>query len=249
MKGLLYKNFINGKSYIAIVAFYLVYVGSMISALSYEFANEKDIMKQIELLSETFPMMVACVFVACIIPMSMGTVLCTMDNKTKWTSYATALPGGYKLVVLEKYVVVMLSHILAIMASLITIFAIKNSFVLDIEGFKMDMDVFIMLTLVMVGISLVANSMFLPFITRDKGGFINVLFVVIIVVAAYAGFAYMALGDVSFFQQKNLIQKILMWVADNEKKLWAISIGLTLVGVVSQIVSYVITKKTYLKYT
>lgn len=249
MKGLLYKDYINGRGFIAIVIFYLCYVGSMISVISYEFTNGKDIVEQIEVITECFSMMVACVFVACLIPMSMSTTLCNTDNKTKWNDYALALPGGYKLVVAEKYVIVLIGHLISAVSSLVITYCIKTIFVLDVEGFKLETDIFIMLMLVLVGISLLFNAILLPFIVRNKSWWIDILFVAVVVIVFYAGFAYLALGDISFFQQENLVQKMLEWVSKNETSLWIICGAVTGIGLVSQLISYFVTTKTYLNYS
>ena len=64
----------------------------------------------------------------------------------------------------------------------------------------------------------------------------------------YVGFAYLSLGDISFFQQENFMQRIMTWIATHEKEVWSISYGFVGVGIFAQIISYVVTMKTYLKY-
>lgn len=251
MKGLLYKDLINGKAYIGVVAFYMFYVFMMVEAIGWEFASAVGLEAKLGVLSESYLMLGGSVFVACLLPMSMSTVLCTLDNKTKWTNYATALPGGYRNVVAEKYIIVLIGHVIGVIASLITIFAIKHTFEVEVDGVMIEdvgANVFVILMLLMLGISLIGSSILIPFVTRNKPGVVNIVLNVCFVVAVYGLFAYIALGDISFFQQGNIMQRIIMWIATHKKQVWSICYGLVGVGIVSQIVSYVVSVKTYLKY-
>jgi hypothetical protein len=174
-----------------------------------------------------------------------------LDNKTKWTSYATALPGGYKNVVAEKYIIVLIGHVIAILASLITIFAIKHTFEVEVDGVMIEdigANVFIVLMLLMLGISLIGNSILIPFVSRNKPGVVNIVLTVCAVIAMYGLFAYIALGDISFFKQGNIMERMIMWVATHKKEVWGVCYGLVGVGIVSEIVSYVVSVKNYLKY-
>ena len=251
MKGLLYKDLINGKAYIGVVAFYLFYAFMTVDVVGWDFNAAEDLEAKLEVLSEYYLMLGGCVFVACLLPMAMSTVLCTLDNKTKWTNYAIALPGGYKNVVAEKYIIVVIGHVIGVLASLITIFAIKHTFEVEVDGVMIEdvgANVFVILMLLMLGISLIGNSILIPFATRNKPGVVNVVLTVCAVIAMYGLFAYIALGDVSFFQQENLIQRIIMWIANHKKEVWGTCYGLVGVGIVSQIVSYLVSVKNYLKY-
>ena len=100
----------------------------------------------------------------------------------------------------------------------------------------------------MLGISLIGNSILIPFATRNKPGVVNVVLTVCAVIAMYGLFAYIALGDISFFKQENLVQRIVMWIATHKKQVWGTCYGLVGAGVVAQIVSYVVSVKNYLKY-
>jgi len=250
MKGLLYKNLINGKLNILVIIFYLSYIVMMIEVLAYEFDKEVTYEGKFESLSETIIMMLSCVFIACVIPAAMSTELCTRDNKTKWTNYAIALPSGYKAVVLEKYIVVLIGHIVGVLASLFTIYSVENRFEVDTAEYYIEVntDIFFMLMLILIGVSLIGNAFLLPFIIRNKSGWMNIFFTCCYVVICYVGFAYVSLGDISFFQQDNLMERIFMWVATHEKEIWRFCYGLVGVGVVAQVVSYAVTVKTYLKY-
>lgn len=251
MKGLLYKDLINGKAYIGVVVFYLFYAFMMIDVIGWEFSSAEGLEGKLEVLSESYLILMSCVFVACLIPMSISTVLCTLDNKTKWTNYAIALPGGYKNVVAEKYILVIIGHVVGVLASLITIFAIKHTFEVEVDGVMIEdvgANVFVILMLLMLGISLIGNSILIPFATSNKPGVVNIVLTVCAVIAMYGLFAYIALGDISFFKQENLVQRIIMWIATHKKQVWGTCYGLVGVGFVSQIVSYVVSVKNYLKY-
>ena len=251
MKGLLYKDLINGKAYIGVVVFYLFYAFMMVGVIGWDFNAAEGLEAKFEVLSECYLMLGGCVFAASLLPMAMSTELCTLDNKTKWTSYATALPGGYKNVVAEKYIIVIIGHVIGVLASLITIFAIKHTFEVEVDGVMIEdvgANVFVILMLLMLGISLIGNSILIPFATRNKPGVVNIVLTVCPVIAMYGLFAYIALGDISFFKQENLVQRIIMWIATHKKQVWGTCYGLVGVGIVSQIVSYVVSVKNYLKY-
>ena len=251
MKGLLYKDYINGKGYIWLAVFYLVYAFMMVEVIGWDFNDAEGLEAKLEVLSECYLMLMSTVFVACLLPMSMSTVLCTLDNKTKWTSYATALPGGYKNVVAEKYIVVLVGHVIGVLASVITIFAIKHTFEVEVDGVLIEDvggNVFVILMLLMLGVSLVGNSILIPFVSRNKPGVVNITLTVCAIIAMYGLFAYIALGDVSFFKQENLMQRIILWIATHKREVWGACYGLVGIGIVSQIVSYVVSVKTYLKY-
>ena len=251
MKGLLYKDLINGKAYIGLVVFYLFYAFGMVGGVGWDFNAAEGLEAKLEVLAECYLMLGGCVFAASLLPMAMSTVLCTLDNKTKWTSYATALPGGYKNVVAEKYIIVIIGHVIGVLASLITIFAIKYTFEVEVDGVMIEdvgANVFVILMLLMLGLSLIGNSILIPFVTRNKPGVVNIVLTVCAVIAMYGLFAYIALGDVSFFQQENLIQRIIAWIATHKKQVWGTCYALVGVGIVSQIVSYLVSVKNYLKY-
>ncbi len=251
MKGLLYKDLINGKAYIGVVVFYLFYAFMMVGVIGWDFNAAEGLEAKLGVLSECYLMLGGCVFAACLLPMAMSTVLCTLDNKTKWTSYATALPGGYKNVVAEKYIIVLVGHVIGVLAALITIFAIKHTFEVEVDGIMIEdvgANVFVVLMLLMLGISLIGNSILIPFVARNKPGLVNIVLTVCAVIAMYGLFAYIALGDISFFKQGNIMERIIMWIANHKKQVWGACYGLVGVGVISQIVSYMVSVKTYLKY-
>lgn len=251
MKGLLYKDFVNSKGYLAVVTYYLFYSVMMVGAVAWEFNGAVGIEEKMGVLSEGYLMLMSSILVACLVPTAMATTICAMDNKTKWTNYAMALPGGYKAIVAEKYIVALLGDVVAVLLSLFTVGIIKYCFEVDVDGIPIEdvgTDVFVILMLLLVGVSLVGNAIILPLICKSKTNWINVFFTICVEIAAYAGFAYLALGDISFFQQDNLMENIISWITTHSKIVWGIGYGVVGAGVLAQIVSYVVTVKMYLKY-
>lgn len=252
MKGLLYKDLVNGKGYIGLVIFFLWYVAIMITTVGGEFDTAKGLAEKLEVLAETFPLLASNIFVACVIPTSMATSLCTLDNKTKWINYSLALPGGYKNVVAEKYIIVLIGHVIGVVASIICILAIKHTFEVEVDGVLIEdvgTNILLIFMLLLIGFSLISNSILIPFVTRNKAGIVNIIMTTCGVIALYGLLAYIALGDISFFRQENLLQRIIMWISTHKKQVWGVCYGLVGVGVISEIVSYVVSVKTYLKNT
>ena len=87
MKGLFYKDFINGKGCIAVAVFYLCCMSVMIGLVATVFTNVSGIEKKMAVLSENYMMLLGCIFVSCIIPIGMFTAICGLDTKTKWNNY------------------------------------------------------------------------------------------------------------------------------------------------------------------
>ena len=251
MKGLLYKDFVNAKGYIALVVFYLFYVFLMVEVVAWDFSQAVGLEKKLAVLSNSYMILLSCIVVSCLIPTAMATAICALDNKTKWTNYALALPGGYKAVVTEQYIIALIGDVVAVLASLVTVVAVKYHFEVEVDGVLIEdagTDVFIVLMLLLVGVSLLGNAIILPFISRIKMNWIEICFGAFFLIAVYASFAYLALGDLSFLQQENLMEKIITWIATHKKEVWGICYGFLGVGIIAQIISYVVTVKTYLKY-
>jgi len=251
MKGLLYKDFVNARAYIAIVVFYLFYVFAMVEAVAWDFTNATGLEDKLAILSENFMILLSCIVVACLIPTAMAMTICTLDGKTKWTNYALALPGGYKAVITEKYVISLIGDVVAIIASLATVAIVKHYFEVEVDGVLIEdvgTDIFIVLMLLSVGVSLLGNSVLLPIICRNKENWFEIICLVCMLVLVYVGFAYLSLGDISFFEQENFLQRIMTWIATHEKEVWSISYGFVGVGILAQAISYAVTMKTFLKY-
>ena len=251
MKGLLYKDFANGKGFLAVTVFYLFYVAVMIGAVATEFMNASGLEKKLAVLSENYMILLGCILVSCIIPTGLFTAICDLDRKTKWNDYVLALPGGYKVFIAEKYIVALIGNVIAVVVSLVEVFVMKCYFEVEVDGVQIEdvgIDGFVAFIFFMIGIFLIGNAVILPLLCRNTGRWIDIFFSICTVIAIYALFAYVALGDISFFRQENLMERVILWIATHKKEIWGISIGLVGVGIVSQIISYVATVKTYLKY-
>ena len=252
MKGLFYKDFIDAKGYIVVAAFYLLYTFMMVGLAVWDFNCAVGLEQKLTVLSQNYMTLLACLIVDCFIPTTMALVICGFDNKTKWTNYALALPGGYKAVVAEKYIITLFGDVIAVIASLAVVFTVKHHFEVEVDGMMIEdvgADAFIILMLLSVGMSLVASAFILPFICRSKANRLEIFFGVCLVIVVYVGFAYLALGDISFLQQDNQMEIIAAWIAKHKKAVWGCCYGFVGAGIASQVVSYVVTVKTYLKYT
>lgn len=250
MKGLLYKDFVNAKGCIALAFFYLFYVFAMVEVIAVDFNAAVGLQEKFAVLSGRYLILLSCIFVSCLIPTSMATAICCLDGKTKWTNYALALPGGYRNIVKEKFIIVLLGHMISVVASLAVVVLSKHYFEVEVDGIEiedMGADIFILLMLVIIGLSLIGNAFIIPLVCRSKENWIEILGLVCLVIVIYALMAYISLGDISFIQDGNLMEKLITWIANHEKEVWEISYGLVGVGVMSQIVSYLVTVKTYLK--
>lgn len=250
MKGLLYKDYINGKGYIVLAGFYIFYIACIIGAVASEFTNATGFEKKIAVLSENYVMFLGCIIVACIMPVGIALGICGLDNKTKWTNYVLALPGGYKVLVTEKYIVALIGEAIAVILSLLVALAIKCFFEVEVDGVQLDAgsQVLYIVMLIMIGSCLIVSAFVLPLTCRNKGRLLDIVATICLVAICYALFAYIALGDISFFQQENFMERILMWIATHKKVIWGIGYGLVGVGIVAQIISYSVTVKMYHKY-
>lgn len=232
MKGLFYKDYVNGRANIIIMFLTFCYVG-MIFCLCYAERGKED---GLDIMS----MLLCLVFVLVIMAPSLFFDLCLRDNKTKWNQYVMALPVGYKGVVREKYILDLFGHTIALVSGGILILLVNKVF-----GFETK--VFFMLLIVMLGISMFIHGIILPFFIRGKIRVMNIIIIVLLLLLLYGGFAYLALGDISFLTEDNLMMRILLWISKNEKKIWGICYGILGIGVVTEICSYILSIKTYLK--
>ena len=251
MKGLLYKDFVNSKGYIAIVVFYMFFVFAMVETVVWDFTNASGLENKFAILSENFMVLLSCIVVCCLVPTAMATAICALDGKTKWTNYALALPGGHRAVVTEKYIVTLIGDVVAVIASLAIVFIMKHHFEVEVDGVLIEdvgTDIFIVLMLLSIGVSLLGNSVLLPLICRSKQNWFEMFCLACLAVALYAGVAYVCLGDISFFETENAMQRIMTWIATHKKEVWGICYGVVGAGILAQIISYVVTLKTYLKY-
>lgn len=239
MRGLLYKDAVANKINVVcmgIVMLYLtLFMGMLIWDANKVGASEDTLLSiYISLLTGIFALNFS--FPAFGIDCSFG------DVKTKWNTYAMALPGGYRRMILAKYLLGIIGHGLAIVCSFVMILICKIA--ADIE---IDLKLPVMLMLVMTGVMMIVQSIFMPFILKSHAGLVRVIFVIILGLVFYGLLAYLAFGDISFFKEGDVLFRIIMWVSDHKNHIWLFCWGLLGTGVVFEVLSYFITVKTYLK--
>lgn len=232
MKGLLYKDLTTNKGNIFGMAFVLSYMITFlcVSIEEVQNGNEGYGLVMVMLLGSVFA--VNLVFPWLFFDASIK------DVKTKWNTYALALPGGYKRLIRSKYLLSIMGQTFAVIVSLVLIAVCKK-----VCSFEADM--FIMFMLILMGIVLLIAAILMPFVLKGKIGLVQIIFWAVVVLTFYGLLAYAALGDISFFKQGNLMLRIMTWIAKNEKKIWAICWSAAVAGVLAEFISYVYTVKTY----
>lgn len=238
MRGLLYKDIVANKINVVCMGIVMLYLTFSMCIMIWDSntnvsANEDAMLIYITLLFGVFALNFS--FPAFGIDCSFG------DVRTKWSTYAMALPGGYRRMVLEKYLIGVIFHGLAIVCSLIMIFICKI-----VYGDDFDIKLPVMCMLVMTGIMLIVQAIAMPLILKSHAGAARVLFCVIVILAFYGALAYLAFGDISFFHEGDALFRIIMWIACNEKKMWMLCWGIAGAGAVFEVISYYLTTRTFL---
>ena len=234
MKGLLYKDLTTNKGNIFGMAFVLSYMITFLGVSIEEVQNGN------EGYGLVMTMLLGSVFAVNLLLPWLFFDASIKDVKTKWNTYALALPGGYKRLIRSKYLLSIMGQTLAVIVSLILIAVCKK-----VCGFEADM--FVMFMLILMGNVLLIAAILMPFVLKGKIGLVQTILWVLVVLTVYGLLAYAVLGDISFFKQGNLMLRIVTWIAKNEKKIWLICWSFAGVGVISQWISYSLTVKTYLK--
>ena len=163
------------------------------------------------------------------------------DARTKWSTYAMALPGGYKQMISSKYLLGILGHVLAIVCSFTMVLLCKL-----FAGFEMNLKAPVMCILFMTGLMLIFQSIFLPFVLKKRPGVVRVISIVRLVFAVYGLLCYAAFGDLSVLDGGDLESRIMLWFAIHESTLCVICVAVSGIGVVFEAASYLILKKTFL---
>lgn len=239
MRGLLYKDAVANKLNVIcmgiVFSFFIMYISLLIWETNKNGGTADDILAiYISLLTGIIALNFS--FPAFGIDCSFG------DVKTKWNTYAMALPGGYKRMILAKYLLGIIGHVLAIACSFMII--LVCSITSDIE---IDLKLPVMLMLVTTGVMLIVQAIVMPFILKSHAGLVRIIFGIVWLMALYGIFAYLAFGDISFFKEGDILFRIITWVANHENKIWMFCWGLLGAGVVFEVLSYFVTVKTYLK--
>lgn len=236
MKGLIYKDIIVNKINFISMGIIIIYI--IISLTVFTSLGVND-----EIQSFIFTSVLGGLFALNFAFPSCPLESSNEDSKTKWNSYAMALPGGIKRIILEKYMLVLICQLLAVVLSFILIFSCSAIF--DFDSFETKM--LIMWMMLLVGIMLISLAFIMPFILRSKTGVTQIIAGCIVISLFIGIYAYIALGDISFFTQKDLFLKVLKLLITNEKKMW---IGLSIlvsIGALLQYLSYRICVLLYKK--
>lgn len=240
MKGLIYKDIIVGKTDVIALAFIAVYFGAflaLINVMGETTADDKFTFTANTLLGGMFAMNFS-------LP-SIGLSCGSEDSKTKWNNYAMALPGGYKRMLLEKYLMGLFGQAIAVVISLIAIFACAKLSNLPKKAFNMYLMIGVGCLMLLVGVALIVQATLLPMILRGKTGLIQVLAIVLLIGIWLGGVAYLAFGDISFFTKGHLFERIITYIVAHRKKIWLMLSGLVATGAILEFLSYRLTVFLY----
>lgn len=234
MKGFLYKDFVLNL-FNVIACFIIVVICSAYMLFNLNHGGETDafavyitLFTGIFVLNFSLPMIgLDCTFT---------------DVKTKWSTYAMALPDGHKHMIGSKYLLGIIGHILAIACSLIMVLLCKL-----FAGFEMNFKAPVMCILFMTGLMLIFQAIFLPFLLRNRPRVFQVVPAVLLVLLIYGLLCYAAFGDISFFEGGDLELRIMLWFSTHESTLSHICVAIAGVGVLFEAASYLILNKTFIK--
>ncbi len=234
MKGLIYKDIVTNRGNIFAMMFVLyAVIGNMILALSDDFKLDAFAVVSVPM-GSLFVLNICIPLIAMITGMT--------DNKTKWTQYAIALPGGYKKIIQEKYVLGIIGQGIGVLLSLILILVVK--FNLDIT-WKI-LSIYAIPAVLGVGIFCILIAIMLPLILKREN-LADKIVIAAMFLFAFGLEIYICFGNLSIFGDDGLMLKAIMWIMKNLKKLWLISGGFILLGILAEFVSYKITVKTFLE--
>ncbi len=248
MKGLLYKDYINGRGIIYIVVGYAVVIYSMLVSFGNEINMAEGLEERIEAFSDLFMMPFFFTSIICILPVMMAIMLCALDAKTKWNNYAMALPGGYKMLVKEKYILLAIAHVSGTLLGLACLPIVKYLFRIEAEGILIEsnMEMLLVMILAVMGASMVATALIVPLMIR-RVTWVDLVTTVILIIFIYGLLTYAAFGDLSFFEDPEMALKIMQWFIEHKNIIWVIGGGSVAGGILCQVVSYLLTKKMFLR--
>ncbi len=233
MKGLLYKDLITNRANIFAMLFLLyAIIGCMALALW-------DDTGVLGAGAVTVP--VGCIFVLNICIPLITMITGVTDNKTKWTQYALALPGGVKRIVLEKYVMCIIGQGIGILLSAILVLVVKLKLDLSWKA----LSIFALPAVTGVGLFGIIVAIMLPIILK-RGNLAEKIGIATLFLIAIGVELYICFGNLKIFEDKDLLMKVVMWVINNLKKIWLIAGGIAVFGGLCECISYKLTVKTYL---
>lgn len=226
MKGLLYKDVVLNKTNIGAMVIVIVFLAiELVTAnilydvgtADFSYFFNATMIGGIFALQCGFP----------IIAMDAGRV----DAGSKWINYALALPGGYRYMVSERYILGLIGDGIALVMNFIVV-GIANL----LFDFKVKLP--IMLMLMFFGIMLIIQAFTLLLFSRGKKGIVGMVCLIILISAFLGGLSYLAFGDISALTEKHLFTRIATWLLTHEKRVWLVLSGLIGAGFVLEYLSY-----------
>lgn len=226
MKGLLYKDVVLNKTNIGAMLIVIVFLAVEfvtanilydVGTADFSYFFNATMIGGIFALQCGFP----------IIAMDAGRV----DAGSKWINYALALPGGYRYMVSERYILGLIGDGIALVLNFIVV-GIANL----LFDFKVKLP--IMLMLMFFGIMLIIQAFTLLLFSRGKKGIVGMVCLIILISAFLGGLSYLAFGDISALTEKHLFTRIATWILTHEKRVWGVLAGLIGAGFVLEYLSY-----------
>ncbi len=228
MKGLLYKEFLLYRGY----ALVMLWVYAMISVLciGMPVIGFKG--------DELITLLTLCYWVIFAVVGFLTSELFRKDERQSWTSFVTSLPGAVKSAVQCKYYTMLLIHLVALF----------GLFILDciVVGVANDLACSALIAVVMIFCwRMFMNAIELPFILRF--GYVSGMWVkgIVLVIMLAGAIVYGLFGDISFFVEGNVLQKIKEFFI-NGNAIWILAL-FPYIAVGAYYLSYRISLKLYQK--
>lgn len=226
MKGLLYKDVVLNKTNIGAMVIVIVFL--VIELATANILYDPGAEDFIYFFNAT---MIGGIFaLQCgfpIIAMDAGRI----DAGSKWINYALALPGGYRYMVSERYLLGLIGDGIALVLNFIMVGVVKLIF-----DYKIKLP--IMLILLFFGIMLVIQAVALLLFSRGKKNVVGIICAIVVFGAILGGLSYLAFGDISALTEKHLFTRIATWLLTHEKRVWLVLSGLIGAGVILEYLSY-----------
>lgn len=92
----------------------------------------------------------------------------------------------------------------------------------------------------------VENAILVPMTVRGVT-WIEYVITGIMVIILYGGLTYAAFGDLSFLADAEFAIKVIQWFPEHKNIIWVFGIGSVAGGILCQVISYLLTKKMFLK--
>lgn len=241
MKGFLYKDLILSKVNLialgVIVAYFIFACVGVNLSLP---ANGIDADSDMERLFLIRSLLVGGVFAFSVCIPAIGMDCGKNDDREKWLLYAASLPGGFRRMVSARYVMVILANLVAMAFSSVLI-------VVCHLAYDTTMRLPYVFMLFLISVMQITEALVLPIVLRGKKKIVEVVQAGLVFLVLFGIYAYIALGDISFFKSEDLVGRILRLLILEEKKLWIIVGCMFAGGALLQYLSYLLTIHLYKK--